>query len=322
MRRAAFAACITSLAAPLAAGDFLLDIPIDCDLGSECFIQQYVDHDPSEQAMNFQCATLSYDTHQGTDFALRSLNAMRQGVDVLSAAPGVVRGTRDGMEDRTYSADDAARIGGRDCGNGVVIDHGDGWTTQYCHLKQGSVQVRTGDQVSAGSVLGQVGLSGRTQFPHLHLTVRKDNDIVDPFDPDGSITCGEPSDTTLWDTPPTYQPGGVIDVAFADHVPDYDAIKNGTAASSRLPHDAPALVVFGYAFGSQAGDRMQLRIDGPEGTVINETVVLDRTQAQFFRAVGKRRTTPTWVRGTYLGTAVLIRDGRMVSRLQSSLEIE
>ncbi|MEX0371214.1 MAG: M23 family metallopeptidase [Tateyamaria sp.] len=299
-----------------------MDLPIDCTLGSDCFIQQYVDHDVSDQASDFRCSTLSYDTHQGTDFALRSLKDMRLGVNVLAAAGGTVRGTRNGMEDRLFRADDAARIGGRDCGNGVVVDHGDGWTTQYCHLKQGSVQVRTGDKVQTGTVLGQVGLSGRTQFPHMHMTVRKDADAIDPFDPDGVIQCDAPSDVTLWQDAPVYQPGGVIAVGFADAIPDFDAIKDGTAGALRLPGDAPALVVFGYAFGSKSGDQMQLRIDGPEGTVINETVSLDRTQAQLFRAVGKRRTTDVWATGTYLGTVILLRDRREVSRLQSTMRID
>ncbi|MBY5931641.1 M23 family metallopeptidase [Tateyamaria omphalii] len=318
MRAAAFAALTLTLAAPAAARDISLGIPIDCDLGRDCFIQQYVDHDKSRDAMDFRCSTLSYNTHQGTDFALRSLEQMRRGVNVLAAAPGIVGGTRDGMQDRLYRTGDSARLNGRDCGNGVRIDHADGWSTQYCHLKRGSVAVRQGDQVSTGTVLGQVGLSGRTQFPHIHMTLRKDGDVVDPFDPDGQIQCGAPSTEDLWQTPPPYRPGGILDVGFADAVPEFDEVKAGDAAAAQMSSDAPALVVFGYAFGGRIGDRMQLRIDGPAGVLVEQAVELGRNQAQFFRAVGKKRTTASWPSGRYTGTVILLRDGREVDRVQGT----
>ncbi|MEM8655754.1 MAG: M23 family metallopeptidase [Pseudomonadota bacterium] len=316
MKPIAFGALMTIFAAsgPGAAQDFSMGVPIDCDLTETCFIQQYVDHDTSGEAMDFQCSSLSYDTHQGTDFALKSIEHMRRGVDVIASAPGVVKGTRNGMEDRIYRRGEGDRVNGRECGNGVLIDHGDGWTTQYCHLKRGSVQVRTDDTVEKGAVLGEVGLSGRTQFPHVHVTLRKDGDVVDPFDPDGEITCGQPSTQTLWDTPLTYQPGGVLTVGFADKVPEFNTIKAGTAAVRELPVDAPAIVVFGYAFGGKAGDMMQLRIDGPDGTLIDGEVEIDRNQAQFFRASGRRLSAAQWPAGSYTGTVVLRRDGVEISR--------
>ena len=64
----------------------------------------------------------------------------------------------------------------RNCGNGVVIRHADGWETQYCHLRRGSVQVAEGDRVEAGEPLGLVGMSGEANFPHVHLSVRRDGD--------------------------------------------------------------------------------------------------------------------------------------------------
>ncbi|WP_299772794.1 M23 family metallopeptidase [uncultured Tateyamaria sp.] len=323
MRAAAFAALISTLAAtPLAAREISLNLPIDCDLGTECFIQQYVDHDPSPEAMDFRCSTLSYDTHQGTDFALRSLDQMWRGVTVIAAAPGTVQGTRDGMEDRLFRADESSQINGRECGNGVLIDHGDGWSTQYCHLKRESVTVKTGNRVDEGTVLGEVGLSGRTQFPHVHMTLRKDGAVVDPFDPDGKVECGAPSANTLWQTPPQYRPGAVLEVGFSDRVPEFDDIKAGRATAAHMPVDAPAIVVFGYAFGGKAGDKMQLSIDGPDGTLIDDMVEIDRNQAQFFRALGKKRTTASWPSGRYTGTVVLRRGQQEISRVQGTTVIQ
>lgn len=321
MRATLLAALVLNLAAgALAARDIVLNPPIDCDLGSDCFVQQYVDHDPSGAAMDFRCSNLSYDTHKGTDFALRSIDQMQRGVNVVAAAPGTVRATRDGEQDAIYDSTRQSEIEGRECGNGVVIDHGGGWTTQYCHMKRGTIAVKKGDRVSLSSVLGQVGLSGRTQFPHVHLTVRKDNTVIDPFDPDGHITCGTPSGETLWETPPPYRPGGVLGVGFADGVPSFDDVKAGRAALPSLPVDAPALVVFGYAFGGKAGDKMQLRIDGPSGVFMDQTVVIEKDQAQFFRAVGKKWTAD-WPAGTYRGTVTLMRDARTISTEQGSVVV-
>lgn len=311
---------LTLAAGQLAARDIVLNPPIDCDLGNDCFVQQYVDHDPSGASMDFRCSNLSYDTHKGTDFALRSIAQMEQGVDVKAAAPGTVQATRDGVRDEIYTSERSAEVDGRECGNGIVINHGGGWTTQYCHLKNGTVAVKNGDRVNLTTVLGQVGLSGRTQFPHVHMTLRKNGDVVDPFDPDGTVTCGEPSTETLWQTPPPYRPGGVLAVGFADAVPKFDDIKAGRAAAITLPEDAPALVLFGYAFGGKAGDQMLLRIDGPNGVLMDETVEIEKNQAQFFRAVGKRHTAD-WTNGTYRGTVTLKRGTRTVSTEEGTVEV-
>ncbi|MEO0379577.1 MAG: M23 family metallopeptidase [Pseudomonadota bacterium] len=321
MRSGAIASlCFTLAAGPLAARDIVLNPPIACDLQSDCYIQQYVDHDPSDNAMDFRCAPLTYDTHKGTDFALRSLAQMEAGVDVIPAAPGTVRATRDGMADQVYTPALAAQIDGRECGNGLVIDHGGGWSTQYCHLKRGSIKVAKGDRVDLTKVLGQVGLSGRTQFPHVHMTLRKDNNVIDPFDPDGQITCGAPSTDTLWQDPPPYRPGGILRVGFADAVPEFATIKAGKAHADILTAKAPALVVFAYIFGGRAGDKVTLRIDGPDGVFMDETVTLEKDQAQLFRAVGKRHRAD-WTSGAYSGTASLIRDDTVISTEQGTLRI-
>jgi hypothetical protein len=312
--------CITLAASPLAAREISLIPPIDCDLGTDCFVQQYVDHDPSPAAMDFHCAPLSYDAHKGTDFALRSIAQMQAGVNVIAPAPGVVTGTRNGMRDEIFTAERVAEIDGRDCGNGVAVNHGDGWTAQYCHLKQGSVTVKTGDRLNRSDVIGQVGLSGKTQFPHVHMTLRKDGVVVDPFDPDGQITCGAPSSDSLWQTPLPYLPGGILSVGFADAVPEFNEIKAGRAATDTLPTDASALVVFGYAFGGQADDAINLQIVGPDGEFMSQTVTLAKNQAQFFRAIGKKHRTG-WTPGVYTGTVSLIRGTQIVSTAQGSVTI-
>src|SRR5215472_32601 len=166
------ASWLFSAASAAAADAIELGMPIDCEIGRNCVIQNYVDHHVSSDARDYQCGGLTYSGHNGTDFRLPTLAAQRAGVNVRAAAQGQVLRTRDSMLDRSISASDVPSVTDRECGNGVLLSHGDGWETQYCHLMKDSIGVKQGDWVSTGQPLARVGLSGLTEFPHLHLTVR------------------------------------------------------------------------------------------------------------------------------------------------------
>jgi len=313
------AALTLALASPARAFDFAL--PVDCTLGTDCHIQNYFDRDPGPGTTDIGCGNLTYDGHDGTDFALPTLAAMQAGVDVLAAAPGTVRGIRDGMPDIAISDPAAPPLDGRDCGNGVAIDHGDGWETQYCHLKQGSVRVAAGERVETGQPLGQIGLSGNTEFPHLHLTIRKDGTELDPFAPEAATACGTLPPDTLWQAPLAYDPFGFTTAGFATAVPEFAAIKAGLPSPATLPTDAPALVLWTSYFGPRQGDELTLSIAGPQGDVITQTIAIDRTQAIAFRAIGKRLPATGWPAGDYTGTATLTRDGTELARTTATVTV-
>ena len=321
MIQRAVVALLLSFAGHAVAEGITLQPPIDCDLSKICYIQQYVDRDPSESFTDYQCAGQSYNGHKGTDFAIPSIADIENGIAVLAAADGIVEGIRDGMADIKYTDDIANQVKGRECGNGVQINHGHGWVTQYCHLKQGSVSVKTGQSIAVGDQIGEVGISGRAAFPHVHLSVRKDGEVVDPFNPNNALTCPPPSDSTLWADPPPYRPGGLIAIGFADHVPDYATIKAGTAAMSNISSDAPGLVIFGFGFGIRAGDIMRLSILGPNGQVIAEDIEFNKPQAQSYRAIGKKLRRGLWPAGDYTGTVSLIRKDNVVTESETILTI-
>lgn len=294
---------IVTLALAPPAGAFELVLPVDCALGSTCFVQNYFDHDPGPAFADPFCGPLGYDGHDGTDFALPTLADMTRGVSVLAAANGTVRAIRDGVPDtQPFPA-------GQDCGNGIAITHGGGWETQYCHLKQGSILVTVGQTVTAGTPLGQIGLSGNTEFPHLHLSVRKDGAELDPFAADAP-TCGAAS-ADLWQAPLPYVAGGIVGIGLSPAVPEFDAIKAGTAAT--VTATSPALVIWAHLFGQRPGDQLALGITGPTGEVIADTITLDRTQARSFRAIG-RKANAAWTAGDYRAQAVLLRDGVELDR--------
>ncbi|KPA20984.1 putative peptidase [Shimia sp. SK013] len=314
-------ATFCALAAFPVAGAPVLQTPVDCDVGETCYIQNYVDHNSTDGFLDFSCGPLSYDGHKGTDFALPTLEDMALGVDVLAAAAGVVKGTRNDMRDQLLTKENADYVKGRDCGNGLVVDHGDGWETQYCHLKQGSVQVAAGQVVATGQVLGHVGLSGRTQFPHLHISVRHKGRVVDPFSPDASAdTCGE-SGNSLWGDPLAYVPGGLIRAGFDTGVPDYTDVKSGAAGRAEIRFDADAMVVFAFGFGSRPGDILDITITGPKGEILSTSVTLEKQQAQYFRAAGKRTPKRGWPKGTYAGDIKLLREGRILDQTTTSLTV-
>ena len=296
------------------ARDLILNPPMACDLTGPCFIQQYMDRDEGPGAADFTCNLLSNNDHSGTDFALPSLAMMAAGVAVVAAAPGSVKGARDGMADVDQSAAGAPDVSGKECGNGVLVDHGGGWETQYCHMKQGSVAVEIGDRVRTGTVLGQVGMSGAAQFPHLHLSVRHDGQNIDPFHPDPTITCGEPAPLQLWQEPIAYRPGGLINAGFSADIPTFDAVKSGLLDTPALPTASPALVVWAHLFGSRAGDVVEISITGPEGAILDQKIPLDKPQARLFRAAGKRAPANGWPAGRYQGTARLLRGGEVIDQ--------
>jgi len=239
---------------------------------------------------------------------------MRRGVSVLAAADGVVLAMRDGEADHMIvTAADREATRGREYGNGVLLGHGGGWQTQYCHMGKGSIAVHIGQPVKAGDKLGLVGVSGDSQFPHVHFAVRQFKRKVDPFAPElDPGKCGPNGGHPLWSasvgTALAWRGSEVINTGFASApLTMADVDEERSAAPAR---DAAALVFWGRAIGLQGDDRVTLQLVGPDGRPIAEsTSAIDHVMAQWLGLAGHRTPVGGWPHGNYKGSMTIIRNG-------------
>lgn len=291
-----------------------LVLPIKCELGVTCFVQNYVDHDASNKVHDYQRGGRTYDGHDGTDIRVPNLEIQRAGVEVLAAAPGRIIGMRDGVEDISVRAIGKAAIAGKECGNGAVIEHEDGWRTQYCHMAKGSLRVKVGDDIVADQPIGLVGLSGDTEFPHLHFTVRHRGEVVDPFAFEAPPnSCG--GGRSIWAEPireqTKYKAREILNYGFVDSSPTMELIESGEAIKRTVNSESEAIVAYVRAIGLQAGDQQILTVHGPDGVALAEykPPALDHDKAQSFVSAGRKRRGTTWSTGTYVATYRVIRNG-------------
>jgi hypothetical protein len=324
---AALGVVVLALGAALAQASPSLLVPVECEVGTACVLQNHVDHDPGPGGRDYRCGFLTYDGHKGTDIRVVDAEAFRSGVAVTAAAPGRVRAVRDGVADVNVRTLGREAVAGREAGNSGVIDHGDGWETQYGHLRRGSIAVRGGDEVTAGQRLGMVGLSGYTEFPHLHFEVRHRGRAVDPFvGEEGAPPCRLGA-RPLWARPAlevlAYVATGLLGAGISGEPPRLSDVGVDRERTGRFTGASAAVVFWVQIYGAQADDEEELRLTGPAGRVLAERRrPIERTRAQWLAYLGLRRRDPAWPAGRYRGEYVLYRGSPREAVLSIAREVD
>jgi len=97
--------------------------------------------------------------------------AFHYGIDIAASFGNPIVATADGFVSHVKRE----KIGG----NTVIISHGGGFTTVYCHLSK--YAVKAGQRIKRYDVVGYVGQTGKALGPHVHYEVRRNGKAVNPY---------------------------------------------------------------------------------------------------------------------------------------------
>lgn len=311
----AAAFCVAAFSLPVKAIE--LGMPIDCVIGKTCMIQNYVDAEPGVGAKDFKCGPLAYDNHQGTDFRLRNRAEIEKGYSAIATAPGVVVSVINDQPDHGFANAQDDPFG---CGNAVMIDHGAGWVSQYCHLAQGSVSVARGQSVREGTPLGKIGSSGGTDFPHLHYAIRRFAAVINPFTGVSPTGCKAPSAKPLWraSTGLEYIPSAVVGLGVSGVFPSLDLVTRDHALLTEPAGDAAPVYIWLHLLGVRKGDSVRLMAFGPDGRPFaSELFDITEDKTVYLANIG---VTPSdmdrvdWLPGEYRARITFYTDGKQALR--------
>jgi len=233
-------------------------------------VSGFVDHNASypDQLKDYSCGVRTYDldsgyNHQGTDYFLwpfpwHKVDANE--VTVVATAPGVVIGRFDGNPDRNCDF-------GEGSWNAVYIQHADGNTVLYGHLKQNSVTSKqVGDSVSVGEYLGVVASSGNSTGPHLHMeVVDPQGNIIDPY----SASC-QP-DSSLWVAQRPYYDSAVNALRTHFSAPEFRSCPEPTVKNERNQFKPGERIYLAAYYRDQlAGQQSEYTLFEPDGSIYSQ----------------------------------------------------
>ena len=317
-----------ALLAATPAGALELGLPAACQPGVDCYVQQFPDMQEGDGTADPFCGTATYDGHAGTDLRVLSMKDVERGVAVTAMADGTVLRGRDGISDSlVVTQEDRSRVSKVECGNGLVLDLGGGYEAQYCHMKQGSIAVKPGATVKRGDGLGEVGASGMAAFPHVHVTIRKDGTTVDPAT---GHALGEGCRTGDAGAQPLFAPdvlaslgtgeAQIIGIGLAGAPVDHAQL--GVSGAPPKPDTmSSAHVGWAWFINLRGGDRVRIRLTGPDGSVVGENFSepMDRSKASWSGFAGKRGAPRP---GDYIVTVEVVRGDRVVVAKEETVRFD
>jgi len=245
--------------------DLIFPLRFDSISGYNDFygMSSYVDHDPTNQFQDYNCSNKSYDNHKGSDFFTFPF-AWYLYDNNLAYVVNMFKGTivlkQDGNADTNCIPNGVW--------NAVYVQHEDGSTMWYGHLKSGSLTSKSvGETIEKGEYLGIVASSGFSTGAHLHIEYYNENDeLLDPFQ--GS--CNNLNSESLWDEQPIYSNPKVNAVLTHSVQPNIECGPTEEISSFKnefLPNDN--LYVGVYLTNYIVGDIAVTNIYRPDNTLFD-----------------------------------------------------
>jgi hypothetical protein len=248
-------------------------------LWQDVYPANFVDLDAGPGIEDWACGGQTYDGHTGADTIIRSFAEKVIVVPVFAALDGVVSAVQDGLPDESR--------GGANPGpdNHVELDSDAGIRTIYGHLRRNSITVRVGERVVQGQPIGLTASSGNSTWPHLHFTILRGAEVLEPFA--GACRSGA---SLLRSQPAIPRESYVRDVAVSarpmfglSDLPFDEAVRTGTFVVGRRHVDLR--IELGAVWD---GRQWSLRVDRPDGSAawsrsgrLNWPVIRGTTRARW-----------------------------------------
>lgn len=274
-----------------------LQFPVACRLMSDCWITNHVDlNNNINQIEDYMCGQKGTDNNKSTHISLGSKGAMEKNIPAIAAADGIIK--------------TAENIGGF-CGNRVLIDHGKGWESSYCHLKPETIIVKPNQKVKQGQILGAIGMSGQADWPRLSYAIMRNGMVFDPFSGGTTLEGCNPKAKPMWisGVNPPYEPAHVTSIGFTVGTVSNAQILNGTVKSAAvIMESTPQLSLYSLLMNIQKGDDITMKIIEPSGRILNEAKIIADSDRNYYPIYfSTMRQNRLWDKGNYRGMMTVTR---------------
>ena len=301
--------------------------PADCTPGVDCYIQAMPDMDPGHGSIDPFCGSATRNDYPGTDIRIPSMADVNRGIAVFAIADGTVIEARDGMVDRIVgNRQHLLEIAGRECGNGLAIDHGLGVTAHYCHMRQFSLHAKPGDTVRKGDKIGEIGASGSSFYPNVHVAVLHEGRIVDPWSGQvagrGCIKSSETARTMFSGIQTGHSDLGrtaLIGSGLAGSAKSRNQLaKSGPPPAVTARSDA--IIAWSRLINLRRGDRVRLTLYGPAGGVMatKTTLPANKPRPEISLYAGRRGNPAP---GRYRIVVDLLRGKKPIRLSEQSIDV-
>lgn len=272
--------------------------PVACQIMGNCWITNHVDlDDRMGRVSDYMCGEKATDNNKSTHISLASRAAVAQNIAVLATADGRIK---------------VARHSGGFCGTRILIGHDDGWESSYCHLNPRTLQVREGQDVKQGQIIGSIGISGQTDWPRLSFATIRNGMIFDPFSGRTAIEGCSAKTENLWQggMNPPYEPAAVTSAGFTVGYVSNNDIMNGTAQSATsIRADTIQLSLWSLMMNLRKGDKISMVIEHENGKILKEfDQAIEKDTTYYPINLSTIRKNILWDEGNYTGTIKITRN--------------